>query len=112
MPCDTKLRQGQTLAARNEEITRTLERLRKALSSGSVKAQIGPNGAIAFAGWNTDRSDITDVCAFRTLTAASSWELRQAVQRAEGQSGRKVNVNAVGAGVHSHDGGHSWHKGH
>lgn len=111
MPCDTQLRSGQTLEGRNNQIKAALERLKRALQSGAVKVNIGPNGAVAFQGWK-DRDDVSDVCAFRTLTAEGSWELRQAVVKAEAMTGRKVNPNAVGSGTHSHDGGKTWHKGH
>lgn len=113
MPCDTQLQEGQTLAQRNSQISQALQRLEAALQSGEVKVTISPTGALAFAGWTASaRNRVTDVCAYRTLTASGSWALRQAVAKAEGLSGRKVNVNAVASGVHSHDGGKTWHKGH
>jgi hypothetical protein len=111
MPCDTKIPEGMTLATRNLQITAALRRLEASLSGGKVRATIGPNGAIAFAGW-ADRDGVSDVCAYRALAAANSWTLRQAVSRAEATSGRKLNPQAVGAGVHSHDGGNTWHPGH
>lgn len=111
MPCDTRLVDGQTLEGRNNQVKSALRRLEAALKGGTVKVNIGPNGAVAFQGWK-DRDDVSDVCAFRTLTAEGSWELRQAVAKAEAMTGRKVNPSAVGSGVHSHDGGSTWHKGH
>lgn len=111
MPCDTRLREGQTLVDRNAQVKRALARLEAALKGGAVKVNIGSNGAIAFTGWK-DRDDVSDVCAYRTLTAGNSWELRQAVAKAEAMQGRKVNPHAVGAGIHSHDGGKTWDKGH
>lgn len=107
MPCVSAPRQGQTLVERIDEVKGALARLERYLATGTVKVQISPFGAVAFAGWN-DRSDVTDVCAFRTLTAENSWTLRQAVQRAEAMTGRKVNPNAVAAGHHSHDNGRTW----
>jgi len=113
MPCDTRLRAEQTLDERQQEITAALRALEQRLLVGQVKVSIGSNGAIAFSGWAaTERQDVTDVCAFRCLQAQNSWALRQAVSRAEAQSGRKVNIASVIAGVHSHDGGHSWSGGH
>lgn len=113
MPCDTNLKNGETLASRGEKVKKALSRLEAALTQGRVKVRIAPNGAVAFDGWKgDDRDDVTDVCAFRTLTAQSSPALRVAVARAEAQQGRKVNPHAVAAGHHSHDGGKSWHKGH
>ena len=113
MPCDTVRRVGQTLEQRVKAIDVALKRLEQYLTTGKVSITIGTTGAIAFKGWTgAERDDITDVCAYRTLTAASSWALKQAVARAEALSGRKVNAKAVAAGVHSHDGGKTWDKGH
>lgn len=113
MPCDTRLREGVTLAMRKQQIDAALKKLEQALKARQVKVVIGPNGAIAFAGWTAaDRDGVTDVCGYRVLAHSNSWELRQAVARAEQETGRKVNANAVAAGVHSHDGGHTFHKGH
>jgi hypothetical protein len=110
MPCDTvRLSPGQTLAERMAQVKAALQRLEQKLQSGAVRLGIGPNGAVVFQGW-ADRDGVTDVCAYRSLAAENSWALRQAVARAEQFSGRKVNVNAVAAGVHSHDGGRSWDK--
>lgn len=109
MPCDTSLREGQSLVQRMTEVKTALERLERSLASGAVKVIVGSNGAVAFSGWN-DRSDVTDVCAYRSLSVTNSFALRQAVQRAEAMSGRKVNPNAVAAGMHSHDNGRTWSK--
>lgn len=113
MPCYTNLQEGQTLETRAKAIDIALKRLETFLTQGKVTIGIGTNGAITFKGWTVgDRSDVTDVCAYRTLQSQSSWALRQAVARAEAMSGRKVNAQAVAAGTHSHDGGKTWHKGH
>ena len=107
MPCTSTPRRGQTLQERMAEVQRSLKRLEQALSSGAVAVGIAPNGAIVFRSWK-DRDDITDVCAFRALTAEGSWALRQALARAEAQAGRKANPQAVAAGWHSHDSGKTW----
>lgn len=108
MPCDTvRLSPSQTLAERMAQVKAALTRLEQKLQSGAVQLGIGPNGAVVFRGWQ-DREGVTDVCAYRTLAAENSWPLRQAVARAEQFSGRKVNINAVAAGHHSHDGGQTW----
>ena len=109
MPCDSTLKAGQTLADRQTQIERALRRLEVSLGTGQVRIGIAPNGAIVFKGWQ-DRDDVTDACAYRTLTAANSWNLRQAVAREEARSGKRVNAQAVSAGWHSHDGGNSWSK--
>jgi len=113
MPCDTNLKPNQSLTARGVEIKRALTRLEAALTANQVKVKIGPNGAVALDGWKPDERDgVSDVCAIRTLTSENSWPLRQAIARAEAQQGRKVNPHAVAAGIHSHDGGKNWDKGH
>jgi hypothetical protein len=109
MPCDTVRNPNQSLEQRNDQVKSALSRLEASLKAGRVKVTIGPTGGVAFTGWK-DRDDVTDVCAVRTLMAQNSWELRQAIARAEAQSGRKMNPQAVAAGHHAHDG--KWHKGH
>lgn len=110
MPCiGTPLSKDQTLAQRLTQVDQALKRLEQYIQTGTVRIGIGTNGAIAFQGWQ-DREGISDVCAFRSLTATNSWVLRQAVLRAEGMSGRKVNPKAVEAGMHTHDGGKTWGK--
>ena len=109
MACMTNLQPNQTLAARIDQVDKALKRLEQYLITGTVKIGIGQNGAISFGAWK-DRDGISDVCAFRSLTATNSWALRQAILKAEGMSGRKVNPKAVAAGIHSHDGGGTWEK--
>lgn len=108
MPCASRLQKGQTLEQRMSQVDQAMKRLERYLQTGSVRVQIAPNGAIAFAGWG-DRDDISDVCAYRSLAATNSWALRQAVARAEAQQGRKMNPHAVAAGWHTHD-GQNWSK--
>ena len=104
MPCDTRLRQGQSLAQRMAETKAALARLEVQLRAKSVKVVIAPNGAVSFAGWK-DRDGLSDACTYRALSATGSWELRQAVARAQQEQGRQVNPAAVAAGWHSHDDG-------
>lgn len=112
MPCDSTPRNPeQTIQERIREAERALKRLEAKLASNLVKVTIGPTGAVAFSGW-TDRDGISDVCAYRSLTATGSSALRMAVARAEAMQGRKVDPRAVAAGVHSHDFGQTWNKGH
>jgi hypothetical protein len=84
-----------------------LARLGAALAAGSVTVVIGQAGGIAFKGWKDNRG-VTDLCAYRALTAANSAPLRRALARAEAVSGRKINPQALAAGTHSHDGGRTW----
>lgn len=113
MTCWATPRPQQTLEERQAEVTRALRGLEAAIQQNAVKVVIGANGAVTLAGWSAAaRSDLTDVCAIRSLTAEGSWILRQALAREEARTGRKVNMNAVAAGVHSHDGGNTWHSRH
>lgn len=110
MPCDTKLKQGQTLKARAEEVRRAVGRLDAALANGRAKAIVGPQGAIAFTGLSEEERDgITDACAYRRLMVSGSALARAAISRAEQLSGRSVDKRVIGQGAHSHDGGHTWH---
>jgi hypothetical protein len=86
-----------------------LKRLLAAIADGSAQVVIGRNGAIAFKGWR-DNAGVSDVCAYRALM--NSPEMRKAVARAEVTGGVKLSRLAVATGVHSHDGGSSWHSGH
>lgn len=108
MPCMTQ--QNQT-PARKSEIAQAIERLQAALAAGTVTLSVGAQGGIAFRGWQ-DRRDVTDLCAYRALAASNSPELRRALARAEVIAGRKVDARVLAAGVHSHDGGTTWHAGH
>lgn len=113
MPCNTILREGVTLEQRVKAIDVALKRLEQYLTTGKATITIGPTGSIAFKGWQgADRDDVSDVCAYRTLSSQNSWALRQAVAKAEAMQGRKVNPKAVIGGHHSHDGGKTWHGGH
>lgn len=107
MPCPSQRGKNQTLKQREREINEALKRLERYLQTGTVRVQIGNQGAIVFNGWK-DRDDITDVCAYRMLTLSNSWALKQAVKRAEMLSGKKVNEQVIAEGVHSHDNGHTW----
>jgi len=109
MACLASVSQGQTLTQRMSQVEKALSRLEQYLTQGRVRLVIGVNGALAFQGW-ADRDGISDVCAARSMSATSSWAFRQAVLKAEAMSGRKVNMKAVAAGMHSHDGGHTFGK--
>lgn len=112
MPCDTqRLTPEQTLAQRLAQVDAALKALEQKLLAGQSRVEVGPTGAVAFAGWGaSDRVGISDVCAYRALSVQGSWALRQAVAVAERTSGRRVNAQAVAAGFHSHDGGRSWSR--
>ena len=112
MPCDTSRLPGQTLTERKQEIRATVDKLAKALAAGKIKPTIGPQGAVAFVGWeDRDRNRITDSCALaRTLLTSGSALALNAIQKAEMLAGRKVDRHQVAIGAHSHDGGKNWHS--
>jgi len=111
MPCDTKLKQGQTISDRKAEVLKTVEAVRKGLVSGSIKPKIGPQGAIAFEGlFAIDRNDVTDACIYRRLMATGSALALAEIAKAERLAGRSVNRQAIATGAHSHDGGNTWHN--
>lgn len=112
MVCDlTYTRPNQTITERKKEISETVAQLSADLAAGRVKVTVGPQGAVAFDGWQK-RAGITDACAYRRLMATGSALAKAKVQAAELLSGRSVNKQAVAHGHHSHDGGKTWHKGH
>jgi hypothetical protein len=110
MACDTRLKPRQTISERAQEIREAIARLSSALAAGRVKINIGPQGAINFAGWDeTSRDGVTDACAYRRILATGNAMARLAIARAEQMAGRSVNRQAVAQGHHSHDGGKTWH---
>lgn len=111
MPCDTKLKPQQTIQQRVAEVRRVVEALSAGLASGKVKVKIGPQGAVAFEGLSdADRDGVTDVCAFRRVMISGSALAKAAIARAEQIAGRGVSRQVLAAGVHSHDGGATWHN--
>lgn len=113
MPCDYVRPATQSAADRAREIRETLKRLNGLLAAGTVRVVIGPRGELAFAGWTPEqRNAVSDVCAYRRLTAEGSFALKRAIQQAETLAGRRLNQQAIAAGVHSHDGGQTFHPGH
>ena len=112
MPCDRKLRQGQTISQRKEEIRKVVTNLASALATGRVKGKVGPQGAIAFVGLtDQERSDVTDACAYRRLLSSGSAMAIQAIARAEALAGRSVDRQVVAQGGHYHGDVYHEHKG-
>lgn len=109
MACDTYRRTPeQTLAERKAEVKQSIDRLQKALAEKRVKAVVGPQGAVTFAGW-TDKAGVTDACALRSILTSGSQLARTEIMRASALAGKPVNKFAA---VHSHDGGATWHPNH
>lgn len=110
MPCDTRLKRGQTIQARATEVRTVVDAVGKLLAAGKVKPVVGQKGSIAFAGLlDADRDGVTDACMYRRLMSTGSAQAKLAIERAELLAGRKVDRQAVAQGMHSHDGGVSWH---
>lgn len=113
MPCDTRLKNGQTLTQRKVEVRAVLARVASGLATGKVTAKVGPQGAIAFAGLTeAERDGVTDACIYRLTLATGSALAKQKLAAAEMLAGRSVSRQAVAHGHHSHDGGRTWHHGH
>jgi hypothetical protein len=110
MPCDTRLKQGQTISQRKAEVVAAVEKLARGLAAGTVKPVVGKQGAIAFDGFaDKDRDGVTDACAYRRVMATGSALAKAAIARAEQMAGRSVDRTVIGRGVHSHDHGATWH---
>lgn len=112
MACDTRLKPRQTITERKVEVRKAVTQLEKLLASKAVTAVVGPQGAIAFQGWGEERDGVSDACAYRQIMVHGSALTKAAIARAEQLAGKSVNRQVVGHGVHSHDGGKTWHKGH
>jgi hypothetical protein len=111
MVCETRLKPRQTIQQRAEEVRRAVARLSDALTSGRVKARVGPQGAITFEGWDAaERDGVTDACAYRRVMVTGSALAKAAIARAEQVGGHSVDRRVLTHGVHSHDGGQTWHS--
>ena len=108
MPCDNPVRLNQSLQERKDEVRRAVERLDRALLRKQVKVKVGPQGAVTFEGWQ-DRGGVTDACAYRRIMMTGTALAKAEIARAEMMAGRSVDRRTVAAGVHSHDGGATWH---
>lgn len=110
MPCDTQLKPKQTIQERADEIRRAISGLDALLKKRRVGIKVGPQGALAFTGWpDTDRNGVTDACAYRRIMATGSALAKAEIARAEQLAGRGVDRRVIAQGIHSHDGGHTWH---
>jgi hypothetical protein len=114
MPCDTRRKRGQSLAVRKAEVRKVINDVNSLIASKKVKPVVDKKtGAIAFQGLSDEqRDDVTDACIYRQLMATGSSLAKAEIMRAEAMAGRPVNKQALAAGVHSHDGGSTWHHGH
>ena len=110
MPCDTRLKPNQTIQERKQEVLLAVSRLAKALINQRATVRIGPTGGVAFIGLSAeDRDGVTDACMYRRIMATGTPLAKAAIARAEQLAGRSVDRQLVAQGVHSHDGGETWH---
>ncbi len=113
MACETRLRPQQTLQQRLEDVRKAMLRVDAGLVSGRVRVRVGAQGAIAFEGLTeAERDGITDACVYRRLMSTGSILAKAAIQKAEILAGRTVDRKVIATGVHSHDGGKTWHGKH
>jgi len=109
MPCDRRLKKGQSIQERATEIKKVVETVSRKLTAGTIKAIVGKDGGIAFQGLSEgERDGVTDACMYRRVMATGSSLAKSAIARAEAMAGRSVDKVAVGRGLHTHDGVH-WH---
>jgi hypothetical protein len=114
MPCDTRLKYRQTISERKAEVKRVISDVSSLVATGKVKPVIDKKtGAIAFQGLDDNiRDGVTDACVYRLMMVSGGALAKAKIAQAEALAGRTVNREALAAGVHSHDGGGSWHHGH
>jgi hypothetical protein len=111
MPCDTQVKKNQTLSERMAEVRQTVDTLARALAAGTVKAVVGKQGAIAFDGFpDAQRNGVTDACLYRRIMSSGTAMARARIAQAERLAGRSADKRIIGQGIHSHDGGSTWHQ--
>lgn len=111
MTCETRLRPKQSISDRKLEIRKAVERLSYSLARGQIKPFVGPQGAIAFQGWDDrGRDGVSDACGYRMIMSTGSALARAAIEKAETMAGRGVDRKVIGQGIHSHNNGQTWEK--
>jgi hypothetical protein len=110
MPCDTKLKRGQTISQRAAEVKQIAYDVNSLIAAGKIKPVIDKRtGAIAFQGLDDNiRDGATDACIYRRIMVSGSSLTKAKLAQAEAIAGRTVNKQALAQGVHSHDGGATW----
>lgn len=110
MPCDTRLKTGQTISQRKDEVRKAATAIDKLIASRQAQVRVGPQGAVTFVGIPEDvRDGLTDACVYRRIMASGSAGAKMALLRAEQLAGRSIDRRVVAGGTHSHDGGTHWH---
>ena len=110
MPCDTMRLPEQTMAQRMTEVRTAVQQIDAMLAARKIGVRVGPQGAVTFTGLSdADRRRMTDACIYRRIVQSGTAAAKMAIARAEQVSGRTISKAVVANGVHSHDGGASWH---
>jgi hypothetical protein len=112
MPCDTwRAAPEQTLTQRKTQVTEIIQRITVLLAKRTIKVAVDKKtGAITFDGIpSTLRQGVSDACVYRRLIVGKNPVAAAEIKRAEAAAGRPVSSAAVAQGIHSHDGGQSWH---
>jgi len=114
MACETRLKSRQTLVERKAEVKKVIYDVNSLIATGRIKPVVDKRtGAIAFQGFDENlRDGVTDACVYRQLMVTGSFLTKQKIAAAEALAGRTVSKQALGAGVHSHDGGQTFGPGH
>jgi hypothetical protein len=98
------------MSERATEVRQRAKEIDKLIANKRVQAKVGPQGAVTFIGLSDkDRDGLTDACIYRRIMASGSVAAKMAITRAEQMAGRTVNRAVVAQGIHSHDGGATWH---
>jgi ethanolamine utilization microcompartment shell protein EutL len=111
MPCFSQpIRVEQTPEQRRAEVRKVITDIDKLIAKRKIGLKVGPQGAVAFIGLTeAQRAGMTDVCVYNLLMQRGSESMKTAVRTAEMLAGRGVSQTALKAGIHTHDGGGSWH---
>lgn len=114
MACEGYRRRGQSLATRIAEVKQIVRDVDSLVAAKKVKVVVDKRtGAVAFQGLDDIiRDGATDACIVRRLMSTGSSLAKMAIAQAELMAGRSIDKQSLAAGVHSHDGGSTWHNGH
>jgi len=113
MPCDTRLKRGQTISQRADEVRAVTNKIMSGILQNRIKVVVSPLGAVAFSGISEAEKDgVTDACVYRRMMVSGPATVKAAIERAAQLQGRTIKKEVVNGGVHSHDGGQTWHNGH
>jgi hypothetical protein len=110
MPCYSIVKPNQTKAQRKLEIQKATAAIDRMIAAKKVIVKVGPQGAVTFVGIPASvRDGMTDVCVYRGIMAKGSQAAKMQMAKAAQMAGVRVNEEAITQGIHSHDGGATWH---